>query len=121
MGYKIENITDHIIGIDFLGDFTAEDALNHAKEMDPILDQFSLTGHQAQFLIRTASLGKISLEGRRSFAERNGDPRVGKTAVVGVNRLLKIVAQFVTVASGKNNIRFFDDEENAIKWLGNSD
>ena len=121
MGYKIEQITDRIIGIDFIGDFTAEDVVNHVLEMDPILDRLSLAGQKAQFLIRTASLGKISLEGRRSFAERNGDPRVGKTAVIGVNRLLKIVAQFVTVASGKNNIRFFDDEENAIKWLGNSD
>lgn len=120
MSYKIQKLTSQIIVLEFIGDFTAEDAVNHVLDMDPLLDQIGSSGDTAKFLIRTANLGAISLEGRRSFAKRNRDSRVGKTAVLGVNRFLKIVAQFITVASGKNNIRFFDDEENALKWLENS-
>jgi len=119
MGYKVQQISENIISLDLIGDFSAEDATNHVLEMDPILERLSASGNQVHFLVSTAELGKISLEGRRSFGERNGDPRLGSTAVVGVNRFLKIVAQFVMVASGKQNIRFFDaaDEVSALNWL----
>ncbi|MFK7801728.1 MAG: STAS/SEC14 domain-containing protein [Anaerolineae bacterium] len=119
MGYQIQQISDHIVALDLIGDFSAEDATNHVLEMDPILERICKDGEKVHFLVRTVELGKISLEGRRSFGERNGDARVGSTAVVGVNRFLKVVAQFIMVASGKQNIRFFDaaDEASALGWL----
>lgn len=121
MGYQIQQISENIISLDLISSFSAEDASNHALEMDPILERLCASGNKVHFLVRTVELGKISLEGRRSFGERNGDPRVGNTAVVGVNRFLKVVAQFVMVASGKQNIRFFDaaDEVSALNWLNN--
>jgi len=121
MPYKIEQINKNIVSLELINDFTAEDAVNHAFDMDPILNRLGEAGVKAQFLVLTENLGKVSLEGRRAFSERNGDPRIGNTAVIGVNRFLKIVAQFITVASGKNNIRFFDDKEKALEWLENSD
>ena len=122
MGYSIEKLGENIIKFEMIGDFTAEDAQNHADQMDPILSELAQNGQQAQFLIYTEQLKKISVEGRRSFSERNGDDRIGKTAVIGVNRFLKVIARFIMVASGKNNIRFFDieDDIDAIKWLKES-
>ncbi len=122
MGYKIEKLDNNIIKFDMFDTFSAEDAVGHAVEMDPILSQLELAGQKAAFLIYTTNLNKISVEGRRSFSERNGDPRIGKTAVIGVNRFLKVIARFIIVASGKDNIRFFDvpDEGDAIAWLKES-
>ncbi len=119
MGYVIERLDDNIIKFNMFDTFTAEDAESHSLEMDPILDELAQKNKQALFLIYTSDLKKISVEGRRSFSERNGDDRIGKTAVVGVNRFLKIIARFIIVASGKDNIRFFDepDEADAIAWL----
>ena len=122
MGYSINRLDGNIIKFEMLGDFTAEDAKNHADEMDPILNELAQNGQKAQFLIYTEQLKKISVEGRRSFSERNGDDRIGKTAVVGVNRFLKVIARFIMVASGKSNIKFFDleDDLDAIEWLKES-
>jgi len=123
MGYKIESLSDNIISIRFLGDFTKEDAFEQAEEMDPILDQVHALGEQVHFLVHTEEMGKILVEGRRSFSERNGDPRIGKTAVIGVNQFLKIIARFIVVASGKDNIRFFNvgDDQEALEWLIGAD
>ena len=119
MGYSIERLGTNIIKFEMEGIFSAEDALNHEQQMDPILSELAQNGLKAQFLIYTANLSRISVEGRRSFSARNGDDRIGKTAVIGVNRFLKVIARFIMVASGKDNIKFFDedDEDQAIAWL----
>ncbi len=119
MGYSIERLDGNIIKFNMYDTFTAEDASSHAREMDPILAELGRKNEQAMFLIYTSKLKKISIEGRRSFSERNGDERIGKTAVVGVNRFLKVIARFIIVASGKDNIRFFDEvnEADALAWL----
>ncbi|HOU12581.1 MAG TPA: hypothetical protein PKZ84_05655 [Anaerolineae bacterium] len=60
---------------------------------------------------------KVSSVVRKAFANLNADPRLGKSATVGLDRYLRVLVGFVLKATGRNNIRFFDSEELAVVWL----
>jgi hypothetical protein len=61
--------------------------------------------------------GKLSSIARRNLATMSSDPRMGKNAIVGVNRYQRVMASFVIKASGQHNVRFFDSETEALEWL----
>lgn len=121
MGYKIELIKHDIIRLELIGNFTAEDTANQLSDIELIYNELDLAGKPTKFLVNAEKVGRISLETRRAFTEGNNNPQVGLSAVVGMNRMLQMVARFITVASGNNNIRFFSDEESALEWLQNND
>ena len=54
---------------------------------------------------------------RKAFADLNFDPRLGKSATIGVDRYTRVLVGFVLKATGRDNIRFFDSEEQALAWL----
>lgn len=54
---------------------------------------------------------------RKAFADLNRDPRLGKSATLGVDRYTRVLAGFVLRATGRRNIQFFDTEEEALTWL----
>jgi len=47
----------------------------------------------------------------------NQDPRFGSVAFIQPSRRAKILGQFILKATQRNNIRFFDEETEAIAWL----
>lgn len=121
MGYKLERLSQQIIRLEYIGDFTAEDAVSMLEETSKIGAELRPLGKKVKMYVNAVNAGHIALEARRMFTEHNKDPWAGKTAVVGVGRIHKVIARFMTVASGNDNIRFFDDEESALEWLENSD
>ena len=61
--------------------------------------------------------GKLSPEARKVFADLGQDPRLAKNAIVGVGRYARVIAGFINKAAGRDNIRFFETEEEALAWL----
>lgn len=116
MPYQIKQLEDNILQLNFTGFIGDEDAVNHAKELDDYLADSSAQ-NPMHFLIITYDMGKVSAKSRQSFAQRNQDLRVGKSAVVGANRILRVLSLFILKASGRDNIRLFDDEKEALAWL----
>lgn len=116
MPYQVKQIEDDIIQLTFSGYIDDEDAVNHARELDEYLAEAS-EQNPTHFLIITHDMGKISARARQSFAQRNQETRIGKSAVVGANRILRVLSIFILKASGRDNIRLFDDEKEALSWL----
>lgn len=121
MGFKLTAIEENIVRLDLLGDFDAQDALEYPSQIDYFMEQATLKGKQLHVYTDTSKFGKLSVEGRRVFSDANKDERQGKVAATGVNRILGMMARFIMVASGRNNIRFFSDEAEAMEWLRDSD
>jgi hypothetical protein len=61
--------------------------------------------------------GKFSAEFRKTLAGLMNDPRTGKVANVGAKRYNRVLAGFLLKATGRDNIRFFKLEEEALAWL----
>jgi hypothetical protein len=62
----------------------------------------------------------MSSAARRTIIEtfNSSDARIGKTAVVGASRYLRVLTSFILKAVGRDNIRLFATEEEALPWLG---
>jgi len=63
---------------------------------------------------------KITPPGKagKVYSEIAKDPRVGKIAIVGINNLYKALVKFILMAAHKSDdIKTFDNRENATKWL----
>jgi hypothetical protein len=116
MAFTLQPITPNIVKMEFIGDFTDDDADNQSAGIDHYMSQMAV-GTQMNFLIDTSRMGKISAKARRVFTERNKNPQVGSTAVYGVSRTLKVLGVFIIKASGRDNIRFFDTESDGLAWL----
>lgn len=41
----------------------------------------------------------------------------GKIAMIGVPLIAKVAAKFILVSAGYKNVKFFSNEEEALKWL----
>lgn len=68
-------------------------------------------------LSNASQAGKFSSHARRRLVRLNGDPRFGRFAVVHANRFGQVMGTFVMKVTGRDTIRFFDDEVEAIGWL----
>ncbi len=72
----------------------------------------------AIFVRATGPTGKYSSAIRQTFARLMRDPRLGQVAVVGGGRrYTRVMVGFLLKATGRDNIRFFDSEEEAVVWL----
>jgi hypothetical protein len=80
--------------------------LESATETEPLL-----------LLSDVSRLGKVSVKARSALAGLSGDPRLGKNAILGSSRYQRVLATFIDKAVGRDNIRFFDTEAEALAWL----
>lgn len=117
MAYTLEPVSKNILKIEFIGDITNEDAQENSAEIDELLEK-ATPSHPIHFLVDASRMGKVSSGARRVFTQRNQNPRIGSTALVGMNRAIRVLAIFIAKASGReDNMRFFDSEESALEWL----
>ncbi|HOT90656.1 MAG TPA: hypothetical protein PLJ78_03575 [Anaerolineae bacterium] len=117
MPYKLTMPDDGILRINFDG--ALED-----DEIDPFINDFMryLEAATPTAPLRTLTISnhtgaKLAPRVRKMFATLNTDPRLGKSATIGVDRYTRVLVGFVLKATGRDNIRFFDSEEQALAWL----
>jgi hypothetical protein len=67
------------------------------------------------------SLGKISSTARKYFTDLNADPRLGLVAFINPPRRARVLGRFILRATGKNNILYFENENQALDWLRTND
>ena len=116
MAYQLQPIALNIVKVEFIKEITDADADRYLEEITPYLDQ--ATPHNPlHLLVYAQNVGKVSGKARQVFTDLNRNPGAGKLAVFGLNRTLKVLAVFMNKASGRQNIRVFDDETEALAWL----
>ncbi len=117
MPYQMQMREDGILQIRFIGVLESADLPQFISEFNRYLEAAT-----PEKPLRTLSKAdqpgmKYSPAVRKAFADMNSDPRLGKSATIGVDRYTRVLAGFVLKATGRENIRFFDAEELAVAWL----
>lgn len=117
MAYTVERLKEGVLKVEFIDVISEEDAIGFAAGVQAHLRP-EKGAKQLDVLIDTSSAdSKLAPKTRRILTEYNKNPLIGNHAVVGINRALKVMATFIVKASGRNNIRFFDTEAEALDWL----
>jgi hypothetical protein len=107
---------DGVLWLAQIGDVDEEDMEAFLDELTPYLE--AATEVQPLLVLSdTSRTGKLSAIARRLLAGLGRDPRLRKTAILGSGRYTRLVASFINKATGRDNIRFFESEQEALAWL----
>lgn len=118
MAHEIKMGKDGVLRVALIGNVGKADIDMFMKDLNPFLD--ASTEDVPLSLITDANrTGNYSSSARKVFTQFNHDRRIGKTAVVGADRTTRVLMHIVQRASKRDNIKLFDSEEAAIKWIKN--
>ncbi|MGC9395566.1 MAG: hypothetical protein ACP5J4_11995 [Anaerolineae bacterium] len=118
MPYQIQMGDDGIVRIDFAGGvLEREEVDDFVRDFHVYLDAATPKAPLCTLTAAGRSGVKLSSKVRKAFSDLNNDPRLGKSATVGVDRYTRVLIGFVLKATGRDNIRFFETEEEALAWL----
>jgi hypothetical protein len=114
---------DGILRVAFVGDPRTRDAAAFFKDFSPFLEA-ATEEEPLHIIIDGSRLGKTSASARKTLLGINRDPRVGKIAVLGAGRYMRVLVGFILKATRRDNIRLFapkhgdlNAEKEAIAWL----
>lgn len=116
MAYEMHMRDDGILRMWFEGDIGVEEMETFRREFEGFLAG-ATEQEPLQVLTDSSRPAKYSSAARKIFVALQDSPQVGKAAVVGARRYTRVLASFVLRASGRDNVRFFDSEEEAVDWL----
>lgn len=120
MAHEMHMGDGSILRVKFWGNFDQADVEAYLADFRPILESATDT---IDFLVDVSEVGKASAGARRMFGEmfRTPHPLTGRSALVGANRYIRVVAGFVMRITGAKNMRLFEFEEEALAWLKGAD
>jgi hypothetical protein len=116
MAHKLQLIRDGLVRLAFIGDIGEADVDAFIQDLQPYLDTLS-EGDVLDLLVDGGPAGKMSSAARRKFSKNGEDRRYGLTGTYNVKPFNRVFALFMMKITGRQNIRLFDSEEEAIAWL----
>jgi len=116
MSFEVQPISDQIVKLTIDGDISDEDGEQFLTDINEFRDALP-PEKPMHYLVDSMKQGKLSAHTRSIFTEQNKSSGVGKVAVFGSNRFVRVMATFMIKASGRDNIRFFETETEALAWL----
>ena len=116
MTFNIKMGPEGILRIRMDGDLDNGIVENFRREYSPYINA-STPANPLQNIFLVQNLGKLSILLRKYLIELNQDPRFGFTAFVQPSRRARILGQFILKATRRDNIRYFNDEAEAVEWL----
>lgn len=112
--YNITVEEDGILRVHVSGQLDEEAMNSLTEELRRILEKRS---GKANILVDAIAGVEISSKARKIGARMAKWPRIGRIAIYGVGVVSKVLALFMIEISGKENMKFFENEEEALKWL----
>lgn len=116
MAHEIRMRDDGVLWVAQIGYVDEADMAAFLEGLTPFLEAATET-QPLLILSDTSRTGKLSASARKLLAGLGRDPRLRKTAILGTGRYTRVVASFINKAAGRDNIRFFDSEQEAVAWL----
>lgn len=116
MAHELKMGEDGILRITISGDMDKSIVEIFQRDYYPFLEA-STQENPLNNLIFSGRLGKLSSAARRFFTQLNHDPRYGMVALVDPPRRARVLGRFILKATNRDNINFFDSEEQALTWL----
>lgn len=118
MPYQIQLLEEGLVRISFPGGSLESDEVeNFMQDFRVYLEAAAPEAPLNIMTIVGQEGAKLPSKTRKAFTDLNADKRVGKAATLGVDRYARVLIGFMLKATGRDNIRFFDTEEQALAWL----
>lgn len=116
MAYELHMSDDDILRIAFIGDLEGPDLKGYLEAFASFLEAAS-EARPLLILADTNQAGKLSSKGRQAFTGLTKDPRIRKVAITGSSRYARVLTSFILKATGRDHIRLFNAEDEAVAWL----
>jgi len=116
MAHELQMGDDGILRMAIYGDYDDSAAETCTRDFSAFVET-STVDKPLRILNDVRQAGKVSSKARRLITGMVRDPRVGKFAIVGVDRYARVLVSFLAKAAGQDSIRFFEGEEEALAWL----
>jgi hypothetical protein len=122
MAYEVKMGEDGILRLSFVGFIDRDDMEGYTKEYMAFVRERA-EDEPVHAIVDASRMGKMSSAARKMSIETfsNPDPRVGKTAIVGASRYLRVLTGFILKAIGRENIRLVATEEEGLEWLSTAE
>jgi len=113
--FKVWRKEDEIIIGKFWGEQGEEDARKFVEEITKLME--TMEGKRC-ILIDASEGSKSGARARKIYVEfAKSIKETDKVTIFGLGTLIKVIATFIVRAAGKENVKFFPTEEEALKWL----
>ena len=116
MAHELQLESEGVLRLAFIGDTDRRGAEKLVADFQPFLEQVTVE-NPLLILWDDTQGGKTTVDVRKVYAEINRDPRIGKVAIFGAQRYGRVLGEFVLKLTGRDNVRFFDNEVEARAWL----
>jgi len=107
---------DGILRIKISGDMDKVAVDNLQREIKPFMEA-ATPESPLNNIVFPQNMGKISYAARRYFTDLNNNSQYGKVAFVNPPRAMRVLSKFILKATNRDNIGFFDNEEQSISWI----
>lgn len=77
----------------------------------------SFCEEKINLFVDLTNAGKPTSQARKVYKTISEDERIGKIALVGLHPVARVLAASLMMISGKKDLRFFKNKEEAIAWL----
>jgi hypothetical protein len=116
MALEVNMGDDGILRIKISGDMDRFAVEHLQREIVPFMDA-ATQENRLNNIIFPENLGRISYAARRFFTDLNHNPRYGMVAIVNPPRAVRVLGRFILKATQRDNLDFFENEEQAISWI----
>lgn len=116
MAHTIKMGNDGILRITFMGDVSSADFDAYRRDLNPFLEA-STPENPLYTIMDSSQTGKLSSATRQGFTEINRLANVGASAMIGASRPIRVFINFLLKSTQRDNVDFFDTDEEAANWL----
>lgn len=107
---------DDVFRVRFMGVVSAEDVQTFVDFLTPTMVT-ATADNPIKLLVYTGLEEYYTPQARKDFIKLRDDLKFGRVTLVGTSRIARVMATLVLRASGRGNVRFFDEETDALDWL----
>lgn len=121
MGNRVFLTNDNIIQIDVVGNQNRASVELMGRQISTLITQLRATGKTCLILDNLLEMGTVDQEARRLVVELGKRLDYDRAVMVGKGGMMRFGTNLMLRATGRGDkIRFFEDYEEAVKWLQNN-
>ena len=119
MPFDVTMGQDGILRVELSGDLSNGIVETFRRELTPYVEA-ATSSQPLKYILLMDQVSQLSPAIRHFLTDLSKDQRLGKTAFVHPSRKARVLGQFMRKAAGPDKVDFFDQEQEAIIWLRNS-
>ncbi len=118
MPFEIKMGSDGILRIELSGDLDQTILETFRRELTPYVEA-STPSKPLKNIVYFKQIGALAPAIRHYLIDLNRDQRLGQTAYIHPPAKARVLGRFILNATGRDHIEYFEQEQEAVKWLHN--